>query len=69
MKLYEIWLQHRRRGWLTSRIVTIHDNNGILCAVTVSQYQHWRRHFTEIFFKMLLAHLINLCLTWYDRVK
>ena len=32
-------MQHGRRGWVPSRVITIHDENDIPCVSTVSQHQ------------------------------
>ena len=35
-----IWdMQHGRRGRVPSRVITIHDEDDILCVSTVSQHQ------------------------------
>ena len=41
-------MQRGRRGRVPSRVITIHDENDILCESTVSQHQRWRRHFTKV---------------------
>ena len=41
-------MQHGRRGWVPSRVVTIHDENDIPCVDDVSQHQHQQCHFTKV---------------------
>ena len=37
-----------RRGLLPSRVVTIHDVNGVPCVSTSAQHHCWRQHFTKV---------------------
>ena len=41
-------MQRGRRGLLPSRVVTIHDVNGVPCVSTSAQHQRWRQHFTKV---------------------
>ena len=41
-------MQRGRRGLLLSRVVTIHDSDGVPCVSTSAQHQRWRQHFTKV---------------------
>ena len=41
-------MQRGRRGLIPSRIVAIHDAEGIPCTSTSAQHQRWRQHFTKV---------------------
>ena len=41
-------MQRGRRGLLPSRVVTIHDSDGVPCVSTSAHYQRWRQHFTKV---------------------
>lgn len=41
-------MQRNRRGLLPSRVVTIHDADGVPCVSTTAQHQRWRQHFTKV---------------------
>ena len=41
-------MQHGKRGQVPSRVITIHDEDDMLCVSTASQHQQWRRHFAKV---------------------
>ena len=41
-------MQRGRRGLLPTRVVTIHDAEGVPCVSTSAQHQRWRQHFTKV---------------------
>ena len=41
-------MQHCKRGRIASRVVTIHDEDGVPCVTNSTQHQHWRCHFIKV---------------------
>ena len=41
-------MQRGRRGLLPSRVVTIHNSDGVPCVSTSAQHQRWQQHFTKV---------------------
>ena len=41
-------MQHGHRGLRPSRVVSIEDENGVLCTTTNAQHQRWGRHFKNM---------------------